>query len=261
MKLFFSGRNLPQALLAAARHFQLAPEEIEYTVRDRDGGFIKSPKTVIEVDPSAPRRSSPVAPNAAPAAVASPGDMAPKAPAAAVQKRPGQPARPSAGGRESRARDPRGVVSPEALIAARESAVLLTRLAGLEVQAKVEVDPSASEVLVEFEGTEARILAANGGELLETMDHLLPRLLRGMTGESLLCRVDADGFRAAREGELQRLARDAAETVRREGRPLALPELNPAERRIVHLTLESDSSVTTASQGDGFLKSITVSPV
>jgi spoIIIJ-associated protein len=82
-----------------------------------------------------------------------------------------------------------------------------------------------------------------------------------MTGESLLCRVDADGFRAAREGELQRLARDAAETVRREGRPLALPELNPAERRIVHLTLESDSSVTTASQGDGFLKSITVSPV
>lgn len=262
MKLFFSGRNVPQALLAAARHFQLAPEEIEYTLRDRDGGFIKSPRTVIEVDPAAPRRSRPVGgPIAARPALSKPGDgEASKAHSTALPRRSGGPARSGSEGRESRLREPRGVVSPEALVAARECALLLVGLAGLEVEARVEFDPAASEVLVEFVGADARRLTANQGELLETVDHLLPRLLRGRTGESLLCRVDAEGFRAAREADLQRLALEAAETVRREGRPLALPEMNPAERRIVHLALEKDSSVTTASQGEGFLKSITVSP-
>lgn len=262
MKLFFSGRNVPQALLAAARHFQLAPEEIEYTLRDRDGGFIKSPRAVIEVDPAAPRRARPVSgPVAAPVAISNPGIVdAPKAQSRSVPKRSGGPAKPSPGGREGRRREPQGVVSPETLIAARESALLLAGFAGLEVEARVEFDPAASEVRVEFEGADARLLTANQGELLETVDHLLPRLLRGRTGESVLCRVDAAGFRAAREADLQRLALEAAETVRREGRPLALPEMNPAERRIVHLTLEKDPTVATASQGDGFLKSITVSP-
>jgi spoIIIJ-associated protein len=261
MKLFFSGRNVPQALLAAARHFQLAPEEIEYTLRDRDRGFIKSPRAVIEVDPAAPRRSGAATPIVAAATVSSPGkEEAPKPPSAAAPRRSGRPPKPSSGGRENRTREPRGVVSPEALGAARECAVQLARFAGLEVEARVGLDPAASEVLVEFEGADAKLLAANQGELLETIDHLLPRLLRGMTGESYLCRIDAAGFRAAREADLQRLALEAAQTVRREGRPLALPEMNPAERRIVHLTLEKDPSVTTASQGDGFLKSITVSP-
>jgi spoIIIJ-associated protein len=146
------------------------------------------------------------------------------------------------------------------MAAAKDAAALLAGFGGLDVQASVEFDSGAGEILVVFEGADTRRLTANQGELLETLDHLLPRLLRGMTGESLLCRVDAAGFRAAREASLQRLALEAAETVRRERLPLSLPEMNPADRRIVHLTLEKDPSVTTASHGDGLLKSVTVSP-
>jgi spoIIIJ-associated protein len=261
MKLFFSGRNLQHALLAAARHFQLDPEDIAYSLRERERGFIKNPKTVIEVDPSAPKRSSQsVAAVAEPLPVAGPAKAeASRARQAAAAPAVGGTARPRPTAREGRPREA-PVLPPEtALAAAGDSAALLAGFAGLDVQASVELD-SAGEILVTFEGPDAARLTANQGELLETLDHLLPRLFRGMTGSSALCRVDAAGFRAAREADLQRLALEAAEQVRRERLPVALPEMNPADRRIVHLTLEKDPSVSTASHGDGLLKSVTVSP-
>ena len=249
---FFSGRNLQQAVLAAARQFQLPPEEIAYTVRERQGGFIKNPRTVIEVDPAAPRKAA--RESAAPPPRQEVRQEASKVPIA----RPAAPARVSPA--RERPAEPRSPVPPEAaLSAAKEAAVLLACLAGLEVEARVSFEED-SEIAVAFEGVGAERLAADQGELLDTMEHLLPRIVRGMTGASVRCRVDAAGFRASRESALRSLALEAAATVRREGRPHALPEMSPAERRIVHLTLETDPSVTTASHGDGFLKSVTVSP-
>ena len=256
-RLFFSGRNLQQALLAAARQFQLPPEEIAYTLRERQGGFIKNPRTVIEVDPASPRQAVRVA---APPRhqEARPQDMSPEVPKVPAA-RPAVPARSSPA--RERERPPEPQISPEAAVsAAKEAAALLARLAGLEVEARVSFEGSEGEIAIAFGGAGAERLAADQGELLDTMDHLLPRLVRGMTGASVPCRVDAAGFRAANEAVLRSLALEAAETVRREGRPHALPEMSPAERRIVHLTLETDASVTTASHGDGFLKSVTVSP-
>jgi len=54
---FYSGATLEQAVLAAARVFELAPEEVAYTVRDKKHGFLKvRRRIVIEVDPDSPRR-------------------------------------------------------------------------------------------------------------------------------------------------------------------------------------------------------------
>jgi spoIIIJ-associated protein len=243
-RLFFSGRNLQQALLAAAKHFQIEPEEIAYSLRERQGGFIKNPRVVIEVDPAAPRRIL------GPPPVAS----------AAVAPRPPRRAEPRLARLETAPQSQRTVAPEVARNAAAEAVGLLARLGGFAVDAEVASDLSTGELTVSLTGPGAPGLAANQGELLEPFEHLLSRLVRGMTGASLLSRVDAGGFRAAREAELRRLALQAAERVRREGLALSLPEMNPAERRIVHLALEEDPTVTTESHGEGFLKSVTVSP-
>jgi spoIIIJ-associated protein len=247
-RLFFSGRSLQQALLAAARHFRLDPEEIAYSERERQGGFIKNPRVVIEVDPASPRRSRVAAEPPRPA-------QPPERPA---QRPPLGVPRPRAAATPppERAPDPEAVAA-----AAREGATLLLRLAGLEASAEVHVDPAGSEISIQLVGADASRLAAGEGELLQVFEHVLPRLLRGMLGVSTPCRVDAAGFRAARDERLRRLALETAETARREGRPQSLPEMSPAERRIVHLTLEGEPSVTTESQGEGFLKSVRVIPV
>lgn len=67
-KLFFSGTRLNQAVLAAARHFRLDPDQVAYTERTKTSGFLSTPRVVIEVDPAAPKRAALAAPAAAPLA-------------------------------------------------------------------------------------------------------------------------------------------------------------------------------------------------
>jgi spoIIIJ-associated protein len=110
----------------------------------------------------------------------------------------------------------------------------------------------------ELSGADRGRLLEEEGELLQAIEYLLPRVLRGVGGESVPCRLDSGGFRSRREEELQQLARRSADAVRASGRPVVLDPLGPGERRIVHLTLAEDPQVETVSDGDGFFKRITV---
>src|SRR5215470_5293149 len=95
---FFSGDSLQQALVQAANHFHLQPEEIAYHTIEKRHGFVKvRRKVVIEVDPDAPKKE-PAAPDAeVPAAAAV--VPAPRAPAdAGAPTAPGSGRRPAAGG-------------------------------------------------------------------------------------------------------------------------------------------------------------------
>ncbi len=48
--------------------------------------------------------------------------------------------------------------------------------------------------------------------------------------------------------------------MRTTGSKEALSPMNPHERRIVHLEVAEQEGVTTVSEGDGFLKRITILP-
>ena len=54
---FFSGRTLQAAVLSAASHYGIEPEELAYEEIDKRHGLLKSrSKVVIAVDPVDPRR-------------------------------------------------------------------------------------------------------------------------------------------------------------------------------------------------------------
>jgi spoIIIJ-associated protein len=139
-----------------------------------------------------------------------------------------------------------------------EGMELLLRLAGLRLEAAVRAGEGRLEVALSG-ADEPRVLAEEA-TLLRALEHLLPRVVRGLAGASVACRVDCGGFHARREAELEELAREAAAEVRRTGRAVTLEEMEPSERRIVHLALAEERDVETESQGDGFLKRVTVWP-
>ncbi len=126
----------------------------------------------------------------------------------------------------------------------------------------IEFSVSEGEVyLVEFSGEDRERLVAEEGRALKAIEHILPRIVRGMVGEALPCRVDCEDFQASREQELVELAKKTAEEVGRSLKPRLLPPMNPADRRIVHVTLMEDPGVDTMSEGDGFIKRIKIFPV
>jgi len=68
IRKYFSGASLTQALLMAASHHQIDPDDLAYKLIEKKHGFVKTPRGVtIEVDPEQPRRaeSQPAADNVA----------------------------------------------------------------------------------------------------------------------------------------------------------------------------------------------------
>jgi len=56
------------------------------------------------------------------------------------------------------------------------------------------------------------------------------------------------------------MARSLAERAKKRGRAETLMPMSPRDRRIVHLALKDDASVTTRSSGEGHLRRLVISP-
>ncbi len=143
--------------------------------------------------------------------------------------------------------------------AAAKSVDLLLRIAGLDLKAQVFQGQERLEV--DLSGEDVDWCFADDGELVQAVEHLLPRMIRTLAGETVPVRVDCDNFHEIREERLRSLAQRVAEDVRRRGKPRILEPMNPSDRRIIHVTLADDPGVATESEGDGYFKRIMVRPV
>ena len=151
------------------------------------------------------------------------------------------------------------VASGPSADAAAKAATLLLRISGLALEAKVFQGEERLEV--ELMGEDVDWCFADDGEFLMAVEHLLPRMIRTLSGETAVVRVDCDHFHEIREERLRSLAQRIAEEVRRKGRPRVLEPMNPADRRIIHTTLADDPGVATESEGEGYFKRVMVRPV
>jgi spoIIIJ-associated protein len=142
--------------------------------------------------------------------------------------------------------------------AAVKAAELLIRIAGLDLQPAVYQGEDRMEV--DLSGEDVDWCFADDGEFVLAVEHLLPRMIRSLSGEAASVRVDCENFHEIREERLRSLAQRMADEVRRKGRPRILEPMNPADRRIIHVTLADDSGVVTESEGDGYFKRITIRP-
>ena len=146
---------------------------------------------------------------------------------------------------------------PQAEAAAKATELLL-RIAGLDLAPRVLQGEDRLEV--DLAGEDVDWCFADDGELVLAIEHLLPRLIRSLSGEPALVRVDCDNFQEIREERLRSLAQRMAEEVRRFGKPRTLEPMNPADRRIIHVTLADDPHVVTESEGDGYFKRVMIRP-
>jgi len=245
-RTLFSGGSLQQAILAAARHFGLEAEDVAYQVRDQRQGIVRGrQRIVIEVDSAAPR------------VVARPPVTLPPPPPGVP---PARPIRPREEALPQRA-TPRASLPPAAGTEAEAVQMALQHLgalAGVQIEARLLQAPEGLHVDL---GGEARgRLLAENASLLEALEQLLPRTVRGLHGGAVSLIIDSGGVREQLLEDLRRRAVEAAERVRSTGQAETLPEMNPAERRIVHMTLAEDPGVATESLGSGAIKRVQVRP-
>jgi spoIIIJ-associated protein len=166
-----------------------------------------------------------------------------------------RPALLGLGGREARVRvTPRP--TPGAF--ARDQAVQILGLMGYEAAATaLESDQAISVVLT---GRDMGALIGHHGRTLDALELLLGLHTARRHGRWIPVIVDAQDYRARREKALTAAARGAADRAVRDGEPVALEPMDARDRRTVHLALQDDPRVTTASEGQDEQRRVVVRP-
>lgn len=136
-----------------------------------------------------------------------------------------------------------------------------------EIVAKMGFDLRIEEARLDgtleltVDGADRKRMTARDGELLAAIEFILNRMGRRAWPDEPSVRVVCRGFRSERDDELVELVREAAAQVSRSGLPRRLREMNPYERRVVHMTVRELPGLTTVSEGDGFLKRVRVEKI
>ena len=114
--------------------------------------------------------------------------------------------------------------------------------------------------LLNLSGEDSHFALAENGELLDALEVLLFQMMGRSLDRQHRFVVDADGFRQTRKAELHAMAKFAAGHVRKNGIPFTFGVLNSTERRIIHMSLQSEEDLITESVGDGRDRRLQVRP-
>ena len=123
----------------------------------------------------------------------------------------------------------------------------------------VTVEETTEGTRINLEGEDGGVLVRRGGEGLQALQHIVATAFRKQLGDDNRIVIDCNGFRKDKDAELRQMARFVAEKARSSGIPQEMGPLNPYERRIVHLAIAEDPTVTSESIGDAFLKTVIIS--
>ncbi|MDI3339606.1 MAG: RNA-binding cell elongation regulator Jag/EloR [Sphaerobacter sp.] len=115
-------------------------------------------------------------------------------------------------------------------------------------------------VFIDVHGRDLGMLIGRRGENLAQLQYLVNVLVNKRLPAWTRVILDIEGYRIRREESLINLAQRVARQVARNRRPISLEPMPPNERRVVHVALRDDPSVTTASSGEGALRRVTVYP-
>ncbi len=123
----------------------------------------------------------------------------------------------------------------------------------------VAVEPMSDGLRVDLSGADAEPLLRRKGDALDALQHIVNAVFRDTLPEHHRLVVDCEGFRKAKDRELQQMTRFLMDKVRGTGVPQEIGPLNSYARRLVHLEVASDPDLGTESQGDGAVKTVIIS--
>jgi spoIIIJ-associated protein len=113
-------------------------------------------------------------------------------------------------------------------------------------------------IVAEEESDGLDSLVGEDGEVLEALQELTRLAVLSATENRSRLVLDINGYRQERTGHLQKIAEDAAATVKETGGSVALEPMSAYERKIVHDAV-ADLGLVSQSEGEGNGRHIVVS--
>jgi spoIIIJ-associated protein len=151
------------------------------------------------------------------------------------------------------------VPAPEELLEeVRELVAAVVGAMGFE--ARVDVYDANGFIAVDVASDSTALFIGQKGETIDAIQYLVNVAVYRQRPFVKRIVLDAEGYRQRRVEAIQGIAHRTARRALRERRPVELPPMSPAERRVVHIFLKDNPRVTTASEGSGENRRVKISP-
>ena len=140
---------------------------------------------------------------------------------------------------------------------------LLTRMridAQIHIQRSEEVEGEEPHWMLNISGERISRLIGRRGETLASLQHIVRLICSRRLERRANIIIDAEGYKTGRSNRLRGLANRMAKQAVQQGRTITLEPMQPAERRIIHLTLRGREDVSTQSIGEGRGRKVTIVP-
>jgi spoIIIJ-associated protein len=122
----------------------------------------------------------------------------------------------------------------------------------------VTVSQDGDSLLGHIDGDHVKDIIGEEGRTLDSLQYLLRKMFSKKFSFKIILNLDAGDFRANRLQNLTDLSIKYAAEVKESGKTRAIPSLNPSERRVVHMALQSDKDIRSRSVGEGLFKKVLI---
>lgn len=133
-------------------------------------------------------------------------------------------------------------------------------LSDMGIKGEVKGYRLADRLHIQIESDSGGLLIGRKGETLEALQYLTDLAINRKLETRIRIVLDTENYRDRKKHRVIDMAKEAAKDAIRTRRAVALPPMNPAERRIVHTALAGDSRLTTKSEGEGNRRRVVVHP-
>jgi len=133
-------------------------------------------------------------------------------------------------------------------------------LSGIGIHGKLDSYREGETIIINITGQDCGAAIGRHGETLDAISYLTSLVANKYSEEHVRVSLDIGGYKRRREVVIVSMAHKAASRAVKTGRPVALDAMNPAERRIVHSSLQTISGISTHSEGEEPNRKVIVSP-
>ncbi len=133
-------------------------------------------------------------------------------------------------------------------------------LAGIGIRGQISSYRDEATIFIDVEGSDLGAVIGRRGESLNALQYLSTLVAGKESEERVRVVLDIGGYRRRREATLAQLAERTAAKVARNGSQYSLEPMNPAERRVVHTTLQGYPGIMTFSEGVDPERRVIVAP-
>ena len=134
---------------------------------------------------------------------------------------------------------------------------ILTRM---QISSPVDVEETEEAIILNIRGDGSGLLIGKRGQNLDAIQYIVNKAVHHSANGHKMIVIDTEEYRKRREESLVALAMRLGEKVKKTKKPVTVGHMNAHDRRVIHMAMQEDETLTTKSRGEGEYRKIVILP-